>query len=120
MRSYRVAHLGCGGRGSQHVAAICAAGDRIELVGLCDQDAGRREAVAAECPKTVRRYTDAATMLRELKPDIFSFVTQPHMRLPLVQLGVDAGVRAISFEKPMALSLAEARETCSVAREAKV
>ena len=48
-------------------------------------------------------------MLDAEKPDVFCFVTQPNVRLPLVELGLRHGVRAIAFEKPMATSLAEAR-----------
>ena len=36
MKTYTVAHLGCGGRGSEHVLALKAAAPRLKLVAACD------------------------------------------------------------------------------------
>ena len=48
-------------------------------------------------------------MLGAERPDLLCFATLPQVRLGLVELGVKHGVRAIAFEKPIALTLAEAR-----------
>ena len=49
-------------------------------------------------------------MLKETRPEIFVFVTYPDLRLSVIQLAVKYGVKGISFEKPMAESLQEAKK----------
>ncbi len=47
MKTYTVAHLGCGGRGSDHVRALAACKPRLKLVALCDLDSGRLNTASA-------------------------------------------------------------------------
>ncbi len=108
MTTYRVAQVGAGNRGTTHLRGFRGNADRFEVVALCDLDAAKLARVAGEFG--IRRtYADAAAMLAETRPDVFCFVTPPAVRLPMVELGVGCGVRAIAFEKPMATSLGEAR-----------
>lgn len=58
--------------------------------------------------------------MAEQRPDIFSFCTQPDLRLALVELVIGHGVKAIALEKPMANTLAEAREIVAACHEAGV
>ncbi len=106
---YSVCLLGCGPRGDEHLHGISANSERFEIRAICDKDHGRAKALAAKygVPRT---YADGEEMLAKEKPEVFCFVTMPDLRLPLVQLGIQHGVRAIAFEKPMALSLREARD----------
>lgn len=107
---YRVCMLGCGPRGDDHLHGFRENSERFEVVGLCDQDPERLETMASRYGiGEAAAYTDAARMLAEKQPDVFCFATMPQARLPLVELGIAHGVRALAFEKPMALSLAEAR-----------
>ena len=108
MPRYRVAQVGAGHRGVTHVEGFLALPDRFELVGLCDLDAGKLKRVADKYG-IARTWPDADAMLAATRPDVFCFVTQPNVRLPMVELGIRHGVRAIAFEKPMATSLKEAR-----------
>ena len=103
---YRVLVVGLGKRGLHHATAF-QANPRFQLVGLCDIDRARAEAAAARCgnPET---GTDAAEMARRLRPDVFCFCTLPELRLPLIRAGIAGGARLIAFEKPIALSSAEA------------
>jgi len=103
---YRVLVAGLGKRGLHHATAF-QANPRFQLVGLCDIDRARAEAAAARCgnPET---GTDAAEMARRLRPDVFCFCTLPELRLPLIRAGIAGGARLIAFEKPIALSSAEA------------
>jgi predicted dehydrogenase len=103
---YRVLVVGLGKRGLHHATAF-QANPRFQLVGLCDIDRARAEAAAARCgnPET---GTDAAGMARRLRPDVFCFCTLPELRLPLIRAGIAGGARLIAFEKPIALSSAEA------------
>ena len=56
---------------------------------------------------------------RPSKPDVFIFCTLPQIRLPMIQAGVDAGVKLIAYEKPIAL-MNEALEMYKLMRAADV
>ena len=105
---YRAVLVGCGARGESHALGLLANPDRFELAAVCDLEQERVAALA--CALGVPRiYTDPEAMLAAERPDVLCFATPPAVRLPLVELGVRHGVRAIAFEKPLALSLTEAR-----------
>lgn len=108
MERYRVAQVGCGVRGDIHLHGFTNNPDRFEMVGLCDMNTERLDAIAGKYGITAK-YSDAETMLRETKPDIFCFITLPHGRQSFVELGISHGVKGIAFEKPMATALTEAR-----------
>src|SRR6266571_7656224 len=99
---YTVAIHGTGKRGKVHAETFRKDG-RFEVVAICGRNRERLDAAAllAGDPK---RYQDPAQMLRETKPDIFCFCTPPSVRLPLIRLGVEHGVKLIAYEKPMATS----------------
>ncbi len=120
IKTYTVAHLGCGGRGSDHVRALAACKPRLKLAALCDLDSGRLNAASALIGGGPALYTDVEAMLAKEKPDIFSFCTHPNARLEFVQAGVRYGVKAIVTEKPMALSVQDARALCKTADAAGV
>jgi len=115
---YTVAIAGLGKRGTHHAAAF-AANPRFEIVGLCDIDEGRMNDAGK---KLGVAYTnaDAAEMLADVKPDVFCFCTLPTVRLALIRAGVEAGVRLIAYEKPVALSTDEAIEMMRLLREGGV
>src|SRR2546426_11034482 len=108
MHRYRAVLVGCGGRGQSHALGLLANPDRFDLVALCDRNAERLGALAAKLG-IARGYSEAEAMLATERPDLLCFATPPAVRLELVELGIRHGVRAIAFEKPLALSLAEAR-----------
>ena len=107
-RRYRAVLVGCGARGQSHALGLLANPDRFDLVALCDRDAERLGALAHTLGIT-RGYSDAEAMLAAERPDLLCFATPPAVRVELIELGVRHGVRAIAFEKPLALSLADAR-----------
>lgn len=107
MKRYRVAQVGLGARGSIHLKGFLACPDRYELVAVCDLDKDKL-AGAAEEYGVADTYADAGEMLAETKPDVFCFVTQPDVRLALVELAVEHAVKGLAFEKPMATTLREA------------
>ena len=109
MPKHTVAIVGCGPRGRSHAKAFLANSDRFDLVAICDLDEERLQAVSSEL-SIAKTYTDADAMLAAEQPDVFCFCTLPHIRLPLIELGVKHGVKAIAYEKPMATSLAEAQQ----------
>ncbi len=116
--TYTVAIAGLGKRGMHHAEAF-AANPNFRIVGLCDIDAARAEA-AKEKYGDAYTSTDAADMLAHTKPDVFCFCTLPQIRLPLIQAGVDAGVKLVAFEKPIATSTNEAHDMFRLLRQGGV
>jgi predicted dehydrogenase len=119
---YRVAIIGCGrplrtegstGFGQSHLHARgYAASGKCELVALADISRENAEAFAAEHGDPAHLpaiYVDYQQMLAEIKPDIVSICTWPHLHAPMTIAGAEAGVRAVHCEKPMAPTWGEAR-----------
>ena len=117
-QKYSVVVVGLGKRGMHHAQAF-QDNDRFEIAGLCDIDPTRLEAAAKQFgqPKT---STDAASLLKSVRPDVFCFCTLPQLRLELIRLGVDSGARLIAFEKPIALSMNEGLQVMDAVRQAHV
>jgi predicted dehydrogenase len=105
---HTVCLLGCGPRGEDHLHGFIENPDRFEVLAVCDRDEARANALA-EKYGVGKVYADGDAMLGAERPDVFCFATMPDARLPLVELGIRHGVRAIALEKPLALSVAEAR-----------
>ena len=119
MHQYTVGLIGCGPRGSTHLDAFLGFPDRYSVVGLCDLDAAKAERLAESahaCPV----YTDGAKMMAETKPEILCFATAPTVRSHLVELGIKYSVKGIAFEKPVALTMGEARRIHAMCRDAGV
>ncbi len=120
----RAALVGCGLIGSAldegkpdailtHAGAFAAI-DGVELSAICDveperlRQCGERRGVAAQ-------YGDVGQLLADQpRLDLLSICTPVSVRLPAVQAAVEAGVRVILCEKPMAASVAEARAMADV------
>ena len=117
MKSFTVGLIGCGNRSRGHVEAV----DRHEglnLIAVADADEERRM-TAAERMK-VQRYADGAEMLAAEKPDVAIICTREDPRYDLTVAAVEAGVKAISLEKPMARTVAQAREMVRLCEERNV
>jgi predicted dehydrogenase len=108
MTKYKAVIAGCGPRGVFHAEGFRKNPDRFEIVACCDLERTRAQHLADEFA-VPRVYDDAESMLQQELPDIFCFATLPAVRIGLVELGVKYGVKAIAFEKPMAIDLPEAR-----------
>jgi predicted dehydrogenase len=59
-------------------------------------------------------------MLEKHKPDIFCFATQPSARLALFEMAVEGGVKAIAMEKPVSLSVREAKKMSALIEQSGV
>ena len=118
-KTYTVAIAGLGKRGTHHADAF-AKNPRFQLVGLCDLNQERVDAAKQTFGVTLGTFGDAARMLADTKPDVFVFCTLPPIRLGLIRAGVEAGVKLIAYEKPMATSTNEALEMMRLLREAGV
>jgi predicted dehydrogenase len=102
-KQYTALVVGAGKRGLHHATAF-QANPRFRVAALCDIDATRLDAAAAKIGGGVKTGTDAAALAAEVKPDIFCFCTLPNLRTPMIQAAVNAGVKLIAFEKPVALT----------------
>jgi predicted dehydrogenase len=89
-----------------HHASAFNANPKFQVVGICDIDAGRLDAAAAKLGNPAKG-SDAAALAKAVKPDLFCFTTLPHLRLPMIRIGIDSGAKLLAFEKPVALTSAE-------------
>ena len=117
-KTYTVAVAGLGKRGLHHAQAI-STNPRFRLVGLCDIDQARLDAARTKFGVAIGQ-TDAVRLLADTRPEVFVFCTLPQVRLPLIRAGVEAGVKLIAYEKPIALSTNEALEMYKLLRAAGV
>ncbi|MGD0019790.1 MAG: Gfo/Idh/MocA family oxidoreductase [Candidatus Limnocylindrales bacterium] len=117
-RTYKVAVAALGKRGMHHATAV-KNNPRFELVGVCDIDESRVEAARAQLGVSYGS-NDAAKMLADTRPDVFIFCTLPQLRMPMIKAGVDAGVKLIAYEKPIAMSMNEAIEMFKLTRAAGI
>ncbi|MBM3852334.1 MAG: Gfo/Idh/MocA family oxidoreductase, partial [Verrucomicrobia bacterium] len=118
-RKCTVALLGGGPRGVDHAQAFLDNPERFEFVAICDRDP-EKLAGLSRLTGGVGGYADAATMLAAHRPDVFCFVTPPSIRLPLLQLGLEHGARAIAFEKPVSLRIDETRAMAALLEQSRV
>lgn len=106
MGPHTVLVVGMGKRGRHHAAAF-RADPNFELVGVCNRSPAALAAAAAELGNPATG-ADPAAMAAELRPDVFCFCTPPQARLELVEIAIANGAKLVAFEKPVALTSAEA------------
>lgn len=110
-RKMRVAVVGAGSMGSQHVTAYRQVG--AEVVGICDVDVerARRLGDAVNAPD----YRDVESMLSDAGPDAISVCTPPSQHLEPALAAAERRV-ALLIEKPLAHSLSAARQIADAVR----
>ncbi len=119
-RKIRYALIGCGRIAPNHVAAVRKNADTLEFTAVCDLIPSHMEQTLATLPERERagiaRYTDYRQMLREAKPELVAIATESGKH---AQIGLDviASGANLIIEKPLALSMADARALISAARE---
>jgi predicted dehydrogenase len=90
---------------------------RVEVVGLVDLDRAAAERLKSEFGLSAQTGTDLDAMLTATRPDLLFDVVVPSARRDVVLTGLRHGCHVLT-EKPMAASLAEARELVAAARAA--
>ncbi len=110
----RAAVVGCR-MGTYHARAMAQLDD-YEVVAVCDLDSSRAASLAGELP-TAKPFTDFAAMLQEVRPDVVAIATPTNLHAEQVFQAIDAEVRAICCEKPMATNLADARRMVTLCRK---
>ena len=104
MKTYRVAILGCGGRGTAQARAI-QLHPRAEVVALADLNAERLNKLGDQIGVTAR-YADFEQMIREQEPDIVNIPTASRFHASLAEAVLKLG-RHVDVEKPMTCTLEE-------------
>ena len=101
----RIALVGIGSAASRAHLPILSeaeAAGRVTLVGICDPDPARRQAVAAGHPGT-RSFADNETMLDATAPDLLVIATPPSAHLDEMESAAMRGIHVLC-EKPLGLN----------------
>lgn len=110
----RAAVIGCGAIAHEHLGYL-GSSDRVELVGVCD--ASKTTAVFMSKRFGARAwFTNAASMLKDVRPDIVHILTPPQTHSELARKTLEAGAHVVC-EKPMTGSAAETEALLACARE---
>ena len=112
MDTYRVAILGCRGRGTAAARAYHAH-PRCEVVGLCDLVPDLLETLGDEL-RVSERFADLDEMIESTEPDVVAIPTGTEFHYDLCKRVLDHGVH-IEVEKPMCVDLEQADEILSIA-----
>ena len=112
MKTYRVAILGCRGRGAAAGRGYHAH-PRTEVVAVCDLLAERRDELGDELGVGAR-YQDLEAMITDTSPDIVAIPTGTETHHDLAMRVLEHGVH-IDIEKPLCVDLVEADEVVAKA-----
>ena len=101
MPTYRSLLLGCGPRATEH-ADVYRELRNMKLVAVCDLIEERRERFRADY-HVPEAFEDYETALAQVQPDIVHACTSPGRRVWEAECAARAGVKALIFEKPVAV-----------------
>jgi nucleoside-diphosphate-sugar epimerase/predicted dehydrogenase len=113
----RVGIIGSGQIARIHCPLILKQPD-TRIVGIADKDVARAKDLAAEL-KINQAYQDARVMIDEQKPDVVHVLTPPQYHAELSIVAMNQGSHVL-VEKPMALTMNDAKKMIEVANQNKV
>ncbi|MCC9684718.1 Gfo/Idh/MocA family protein [Streptomyces sp. MNU103] len=90
----------------EHLPALRAHADRVELVAAVDVDPGRLDVFRAEAGEGVAGFSSTEAMLDAVRPDLVLIGTPPSLHREQTVAALTAGAWVLC-EKPLCLSLAE-------------
>ncbi|MEO8137020.1 MAG: Gfo/Idh/MocA family oxidoreductase [Betaproteobacteria bacterium] len=102
--------------GKSHLKAYATLADQFEIAVVCDLEADKASAVAAEFG-VARQTTNFEDLLAD-GLDLIDICTPPHTHRPLIERTLAAGLHAIC-EKPLVGSLADADALAAAQRTAR-
>lgn len=119
MATVQIAIIGCGNIARKHIACITELGEEAAVAALCDIDRQRMERFAEETglsdnPK-LRYYTRVEELWKDGGIDLAVIATSSDTHSPLAIQALRAGKHVLA-EKPLALSVHEARAVASEAQ----
>lgn len=103
--------IGCGDVSVVHLDALASLPD-VELVGVVEPDAGRREAAAQKYG--VPGFADPAALLAQVRPDVVHVTTPHHTHVEVALAALAEGVHVV-LEKPVASTLADGERLAAAA-----
>ena len=109
----RIAVIGTGGWGKNHVRVLSELGD---LVAVCDLDASRAASYAEKY--RVKGYSSVDELLRKERPDGVTICTPASTHFAVASKTLKAGVNTF-VEKPMTSTVKEAEDLIKEAEKAK-
>ncbi|MHB1318645.1 MAG: Gfo/Idh/MocA family protein, partial [Anaerolineae bacterium] len=115
----RVGIVGCGGIARNYHVPSYLANPRVRIVAACDMNREAVEAMQSLVNTITHTETDFQTFVRNADVDLISVCTSNDMHHDVVMAAIDRGLD-VYCEKPMALTLAEAREMNDAARRVGV
>ena len=123
MNKLRFALIGCGRISKNHIVASAENKDICELVAVCDPVTERAEQKAAQYEELMgvrpAVYADYKKMLEEMEIDCCAIATESGYHAEIALYCIAHGVNVI-IEKPIALSMDDARALVSKAKEKNV
>lgn len=113
MQQLKAAVIGCGNIGTMHAQAIHQS-QTATLVGVCDSDHDRAEAVARRFAG--RPYDDLSSLLEHESPDVVTIATPDHLHVKVTLDAIAAGCH-VFCEKPLATELRDAQRMVDAAAQ---
>ncbi|WP_218033909.1 Gfo/Idh/MocA family protein [Paenibacillus koleovorans] len=118
-RTFRVAMIGAGSRAKGAFFPAIASMDDVEMVAMCDIDKERLN-LSADQYGIEGRYGDTVLdyrrMIEEVKPDAVFAIGHPHLMYDIWRWCLNRGLH-LFIEKPMALTIHQARALTYVAKQ---
>lgn len=114
----KYALIGCGRVSTNHIKA--AVNNGFEIAAVCDVVPNHMETLlekhGLENSTAIKRYTDYKTLLTEIRPTLVSIATESGLHAEIALECIKRGVHVI-IEKPMAMSIADAKEIIRLSEE---
>jgi predicted dehydrogenase len=115
-----VAVIGCGGRGQYHIGELMSLSDHVNVVALCDPDAGQLEQQAQRVDEEMgalpKTYQDVRKLLEDKEVDAVTVATTNHWHALASIWAVQAG-KDVFVEKPLSHNVVEGRRLVQYARK---
>ena len=115
--------IGCGRIAPNHITAALNNEDALEVVALCDPVREHAERILSFVPEekraSIRLYEDYRDMLRDGAPALVAIATESGKHAAIGLDCLEAGCNVI-IEKPIALSMDDARALVRMAKEKNV
>ncbi len=115
----KIGIIGCGMIAERLHIPDYKACDQAELVAFCDADKKRAQAMADKFAPGAAVYTDYKALLKNADVDAVS-VCMPNKFHGVVSIAAATAGKHVLVEKPMAMSLAEAKKMVAVAKKNKI
>lgn len=116
----KYALIGCGRISPNHIAA--ALKNKLEIVAVCDVIEGNIETLLSKFDydfSNVDRYIDYKLMIKEKKPELVAIATESGLHAEIALYCINNNINVI-IEKPIAMSMKDARSICEAAKKHRV